>query len=424
MKRYFGFLALAFVVGCQKVEVVPEIVVEGVEVSEVGGVCSFGYELLNPQEGGALSVEIPQGNEWLSEAVVDQSARKVSMRVEENLVKEERSETVTLKYAYGDRSVTATAIITQSASQYDYVVDCTEGVSIYCESDALQQERLFKYRLVLADSYVLFPEAGSSCYTLDLIASKLTKDKLPKAGTYNMTNDAEIEDLTVTDLGANVVFYGEDVTDFSDCTRLALTDATVEVKKNDDGVYTIQAQLTDSEGKQHLVRYSGELELDEITIHSTLRADLELDLSDYIIQATNEGDYHDADHNNWMVRIFTPEMNSNDVFVAFDVLTSTEVDSEFTTTMVFEPYSEKNPGEETCYLPGEGGMRHSWMMTIDVYDPVSGQISVKSPSAPFCDGVLTIEPAENGRVDISGKFSDDAGYEITLHGENMPITYQ
>ncbi len=434
MNRILSFCAivcasLMIFASCEQVGEAPQIVMtttsDGhVFVGQKGGSCSFSYKVMNPREDGKVSLEIPSENEWLSNPVVDQVNNKITVTVQENTVKEERSETVTLRYTYGKQSVTTTALIKQGKSQFDYVVNCTEGLSIYCESDALRESRLFKYRLVLSDSYMSEPQSGSYCYTMDLIASKLTKDKLPKAGSYIMTEDAKIGDMTITNLGANVTFYEEDVDGMSVSKTIALTGALVDIEKDDNGVYSIEAMLVDEDFMQHLVRYKGELILEEITIHSTLRADVEVDLSDYVVEATNEGAYKSGNYNNWMIRIFNKEMKQDDLFIVFDALVPEDMTDGFAGNVEFYPYSDGSMLLDYAYLPGEGGMRHSWMLTIDSYDSESGQISVKDPSAPFCDGVLNIESGSGNVVNVSGTIIDDSGYKITLRGENMPITYK
>lgn len=399
-----------------------------ISAGAAGGACSFGFEVQNPVSGSLVMLEVPEGNDWITEPVIEFDGKigSVTLTLAENIDMDTRNEILTLRYLYGSgEEVTSAVSILQEGKEYDYVVECTSGISFYYGSGMLDSKNLFSYYLRLADCDLNAEErVNASVYSFDLYYKKRTEDKLPPAGTYIMVPEGSETDFCFTDANTLYEHYGEDDVNFSDYEQSYFTEGAVRIVRDGD-TYKIICALVDTEGKSHLVRYTGELSLTDMTALSTLKGDIELDITGYEAVLECYAGYFGTGLNKWVFKALPADIKEGDMFISLELLTSVTLDSEagITAPLTIESSNSTNPDVAVYFMPGQYGYLLSWLMTCGSYDDSTGEIEATAPSAPFVNGVIYLEPDEDGTMDFSADVTDDVGHSMKISGSGLTVKY-
>ncbi len=401
---------------------VPEIVITTsngqISINAAGGELSFDYEITNPAEDGVVTLEIPETNEWITSPVIDN--KSITITVAENTVAESRSELLTVRYTYRDSSVTAPVNIIQEAGVDEDVIRCTDAASYFHGREFTPG--FYTYYLMLGTGSIEEEEPNAVYYCFNLCNLDLSEDRSPIPGTYDMVPYEEWTDFTFDDW--NTYAYSSD--EEGNYYEYSFVDGSADIKK-DGNVYTINITLTDDLGEVHSIRYNGEIAITDLTAdreyYSTLEEDLNLDISGtHEVISWFYGDYYEVNMNNYMFVFSTPEMAHDDIYLVFEILTPIDENlSDGFQSLTFDSWYDYTTSSEYLYIPGASNHSYSWVLTIDEYDAEFDQFTIKSPKAPFYEGSLTITSNDDGTINMSAIGYDDKGFEINIHGENMPL---
>ncbi len=429
----FIFAVLSVVTACDKSASAPEITVSDsnsrIIVPAQGGDFVIDYEIVNPAPDGAVTVEVPTGNDWIADPVADNNSKTVRITVLPNRAKETRDALVTLKYTFGNRSVSTSVFFFQQEMVFDYYYECSKCVSTYWGLGQAADPNLHLCYLTLQTHEDMEnPVANSAIYYIDLWNQELAEDKLPLPGTYTMVPYKTEVDFSCNDYFSYCELFGDDIVDFSDYKMPDFTggEGTVTVER-DGSVYTIKGEFTDTEGLVHYVSFNGEPDFVDKTILSTLDKDVSADFTGYDIVAINWGDYYETELNYWSLQIKPLDIGPDDHFLFLEVLTPLTVDTEtgFNEAITFvDIYTyDEDPNATSCYIPGLLDYVNSWFLTCDFYDPSDASIYLKAPCGPCMKGPVTLTPDGEGTFAISADVFDDLGYNIRISGDKLTITY-
>ncbi len=385
-----------------------------------GGKCTFSYEITDPMEGGSVAIEIPSSCDWITDPVIDGNAGTITVTIAENLANSPRSEIVTVVYTYNEGSMAELVNVIQEESGYDYISLCVEGESYYMGPGMSQDPELTMYYIQLTtDTFEGdASEQSGYYYYIDLFNKIYTEDKLPVPGTYRMVKSGNEGDFNCTDYYT----WGQ-IKNAPGNEDLGFKSGQVTVERNDN-VYNIEASLTDTKGKKHLVRYTGELTFYNEYYLSTLTEDLTVDVSGYEIEAINWGNCYEIGSNFWMLNIATEAMLKGEPYISLAVATpmGTDHNTGFTAPMEFTeddtlPY---------FFFPGiesSGYSYFSWYYTLALDYDEAGGVYGTDPYGPFLTGSITLIPNEDGTVGISTDAYEDRGFNMKITGSNLTITY-
>lgn len=224
-------------------------------VSYKGGAMSLTYTLTNPVEGGI--VEASSEENWITGFSYEDGV--INFNVLESDVEEDRQATITVTYSYEGGSISAEAVLTQTAApHYDYKYVLTEFYGFYLGTmDGYYQGHAF----TLSFSDMPFREwgmeaPGSVIYSFEMYSEEPadTNNPLPVAGTYTigesyasapMTFSPDYSRASQTDEDYNTLFY------------VNFAGGTFEISYADNGDMVFEAVLTDTEGKTHHAQYTG-----------------------------------------------------------------------------------------------------------------------------------------------------------------------
>ncbi len=223
-----------------------------------GGNLTIGYNILNPRDGGRLSLEIPEGNDWISVYVIDEEFKTVTVTIAENMETESRSETLTFIYTYDKDSVTAQINIVQNECVYDYIGEGRNAASYFYGRGQLTDPDLNLYYLFISTTVSL--EQYTKIYYFALAHSTETEDMLPLPGTYTMVPLGTETDFCFDDYNTYAQFVGGDIENLTDLKDVNFEGGSGTVVVERDGsIYTIKANVIDDKGRKHKLTYTGEL---------------------------------------------------------------------------------------------------------------------------------------------------------------------
>ncbi len=378
---------------------------------------SLSYEILNPKEDGTVIVEIPETNDWISNPVIDVDAKTITMDLAKNQTPGSRSEIITVRYKYGEESVVAVANIIQTETVYDYVVNCTYSISKFYGQGMAEDMNLQCYylRMGTVNFNVNTREPKTWIYSFDFYLDEVTENKLPASGTYKFVTSGEETDFTFSDFGTSATYYGEDLVDYTDYMKLNFYEGTVTVEQEGDE-YTMVAILTDMDGKLHYVSYKGVPEMKDVTVLSTLEGNIEMELKNYDIVASDYDDFYGEGMRNWRFEIYG-DLYIGDYILVLDVLTPMDV-TEFTETILFDSYYAEPTEATSFYLPGQAEQQLSWLVTYH-----GDGVDFGDPSAAILYGTILLEAKDNGKFKMTTDVYDQLGNSIKLTMDDMEFYY-
>lgn len=224
-------------------------------VSYEGGEMSLTYTLTDPVEGG--TIEAHSDENWITGFSYEDGV--INFNVLESDVEEDRQATITVTYSYEGGSISAEAVLTQTAApHYDYKYVLTEFYGFYLGTmDGYYQGHAF----TLSFSDMPFDNwgmeaPGSVIYSFEMYSEEPTDpdNPLPVAGTYTigesyasapMTFSPDYSRASQTDENYTPLFY------------VNFAGGTFEISYADNGDMVFEAVLTDTEGKTHHAQYTG-----------------------------------------------------------------------------------------------------------------------------------------------------------------------
>lgn len=224
-------------------------------VSYEGGEMSLTYTLTDPVEGG--TIEAHSDENWITGFSYEDGV--INFNVLESDVEEDRQATITVTYSYEGGSISAEAVLTQTAApHYDYKYVLTEFYGFYLGTmDGYYQGHAF----TLSFSDMPFDNwgmeaPGSVIYSFEMYSEEPTDpdNPLPVAGTYTigesyasapMTFSPDYSRASQTDENYTPLFY------------VNFAGGTFEISYADNGDMVFDAVLTDTEGKTHHAQYTG-----------------------------------------------------------------------------------------------------------------------------------------------------------------------
>lgn len=275
-----------------------------------GSTFTVNYEIVNPYEDGNITASVESGSEWTSEPEVStdsDSTGTLSFTVSANGGKEERSASISVTYSYGEgNSVNAVIKITQKCNSYDYEMAAGYFTGTYFGTRyGLNGE--YNYYTWLSDmpfDEYGFGQPGGTYYRFDVYgaAPEDAANPYPADGIYTLGASGETKEMTFSPEYSTCALIGEGKVD----KLTYFTDGTLTVAHK-DGTYTIEATLTDTEGKTHHVCYSGEIMYED---QSEEEEGLEIIYKDIDFDATDASAvfYRQIDNDMWTtVQIYNTE---------------------------------------------------------------------------------------------------------------------
>ncbi len=404
MKRIiniFGIIyaVVALTVSCDPVEADrPSVILENdglINVPFEAGEAAIIYSVDKPVEGGVLTVEIAESNTWLSAEV---SETNISFTISENPGREDRSEMMTIRYTYGDESVKNYITVIQRGCEYDHVYDADFGGSIWLGNVYSVDQSLTKYNVLLETE-----DGIVAC--LDLSAPIDTEDKLPPEGEY-VAFEYRLEEgysISVGPYSSTYICQYYDV-DTYDYLAIGALESYVVVEREGD-IYTIRASIIDDrKGETFLVRYTGELEMDNGLVESTLTEDIDKSFDASSLGVMAEYGVYELDDNSnyWIIYIMAEEISEGQPVVYLELVTGADV---LTPASLAGTYStgtdDMRPG---TFIPGTYNYNGTWY--LEVSNVVGGQ-AYADIQAPVTSGTVTMELNADGTLNITLDGIDD-----------------
>ncbi len=413
MKKLLSICALCAAVfamaSCEMFQGDPEIVITTsngqITAEAAAGDVTFNYDVVNPRNGATVTLEIPEGNDWITNPVINQDAKSITVTLAENMVKETRNAILTVKYTYGDKNVTTAVSIIQKESLYDHIVTCTYGSVTYFGSQMNYNPELSTSILQISNEPLDDWYENSYYYVIDL-CGLVTENLMPAPGTYSYAQEEAEGTFGLTGMG-----YGEWVGDLDnddDYKEFIFTDGTVVVEY-EGNVCNITATLEDEDGDIHFIEYSGELEFYDQSAYSTLEDDLDLTLEDYGAYLIYYGDGYSMGSNN-----YTFQFIKDDAMVLVDVCVSPELylENGFS-TITFNVIDQNSTAEDNVFIygfPSGNTLLGCWYYN-----------QADMSMAPFIDGKITVTDNGDKTYNVSADVIDDRGFNITISGTNLPL---
>lgn len=256
-----GMASLFFVNGCKKpVEVVPptlELETTEFTASAEGEVVSVPYVLANAEDGAVVSVKPAETYDWAEVTGIGKSAIEVT--VAKNETTAARSASFTVSYT-GVSDVEFT--VSQPAGEepvpeYDYEFEMTNFTSTWY-GDQFGNNGEHNYYTWISDKPFTedgYTQPGGTYYLFDIYASAPSDENTPTipAGTYTLGAFEATERGTFTPDNSTGVRYGEEGKEW----EVAFESGTLVVSYEGTTI-TMDAVMTDTEGKTHHVTYTGD----------------------------------------------------------------------------------------------------------------------------------------------------------------------
>lgn len=244
--------------GCEKPEPPapdPELnmVSQTVQAVYEGGEYEIAYTLDNPVEG--CEIEPVPEVDWIGGFDFSQEG-KIAFTVEANFSKEQREGSIVVSYDYGDGLFQRGRVnVVQDGCPYDYIFNATKAFGSYYEGDG----DYYTYLSDLGVDEEGYPLAGGTYYLFDIYVSTPysgSGDVAAPEGTYVFSEDGDdyvsldySEWFKMDDSGSDYEVSG------------SYESGTLTISKDDSGNWVYRAELTDDEGRTHLVLYTGPVNL-------------------------------------------------------------------------------------------------------------------------------------------------------------------
>lgn len=235
---------------------IPEIVVdENFLIPASGGDFEIVYEIVNPVEGGTLSVEAETG-EWISNIVWND--RTVSFTAGENPETQDRTDVLKLMYEYGENDrVEATVSIVQAAAEeekpaYDYEYELSEFWGSYENNTFLERHEFTTWILDNPFNGQGLPADGTVNYNFILYTAvpEDSANPFPTEGTYSLDVNYSYAEMTFA------ASFGLTASNYYPTNFL---EGTLTVTKDGDNA-VFDAVLLDVDSMTHHMVYTGPAE--------------------------------------------------------------------------------------------------------------------------------------------------------------------
>ncbi len=409
MKKLFVFCVLMSamllsLVSCEQQIADPVVEVENggqIVFPYEGGEASIGYTVVNPVEGGVLSVEIPAENTWITATLLEDA---VFFTVADSKKSENRMETVTLNYLYGESCVKSYINVIQEAAEFDYQIEAEVGSCTWYSNVDSNDPGLYNYSLVLRTN-------DGVIASFDLFAPEDTEDMLPPAGIYVSHEYGDEEGYTLC-VGYESYSYvykvNEDMSYEYDI--VVAIGSEIEITREAD-VFTITAFVVAEEsGEKFLVSYEGGLKADNGLIQSTLTEDVDETIDAAEMGLIARAMYYDNgefgyESNSWMIYIMNEDYVIGNPVIFLELCTDQNaVSPDFlggTYTADADYYDNRTPG---TFLPGSMGYSGVWYTVVSDISEIGGVYY--DLEAPVMNGYVKLE------------MNDDYSFTIVVDGDD------
>lgn len=236
-----------------------EITSGDISVDPAGQECSVSYTITGIAENGIISARCLA--EWI-ETLDYGTEGVVTFTALPNENDSDRSTTLTVIYTYGEGLAVKDSIsIHQSADTetVDYKFEMKELYGIYY-GVKYGQNGEYSYFTTLSDlPYGAdgYSQPGGTYYILDMFGPAPENGSyMCPVGTYTLGEPGATEEFTFTpdiSFAATISEDGETRT-----MNVTFTEGTIDVSKDENGYYVIEADMVDNEGKKHHVSYAGD----------------------------------------------------------------------------------------------------------------------------------------------------------------------
>lgn len=255
-----GMATLFFVNGCKKpVEVVPptlELETTEFVASAEGEVVSVPYVLANAEDGAVVTVKPAENYDWAEVTSIGKSTIEVTVALNETTLQRAASFTVSYSGA-SDVEFTVSQAAGEPEPEYDYEFEMTNFSSTwYGDQYGLNGEH--NYYTWISDmpfSSDGYTQPGGTYYLFDIYASAPADESTPliPAGTYTLGEYQATASGTFSPDYSKGARYDENGLEW----QVEFAEGTLVVSYEGTTI-TMDAVLTDTEGKTHHLTYTGE----------------------------------------------------------------------------------------------------------------------------------------------------------------------
>lgn len=361
---------------------------DSLQVPSEGGKFSVLYDVLVSVEGAGVSAVC--GAEWINGLAVSDTA--VHFIVSPFDGKEPRSASIVLRYVYGGTVLSDEVMVEQDGLGYDVRVEALDYNGLYqVSADTLYAEVYF--------SDDVFSSPGSTAVWLKIpMQDNEENSRGLSEGTYTVGQDGSLG--TISD----ALYYTINSTadDFESLTVLEKGTLTV---KSDNGVYLFEGSFTGEDGLVYNVTYRGNGGLMDLDAKSTLRSDMEADLSDHEkCRATFYGMMSRA--YGWEI-VVAADDGYCDMF-EFTLYTEESTVETGIPDGVYVASTDRTAG--TFY-------QGTWAGSLTTGSWYTHYARYGSCDAPVVDGTVSVKNNADGTVSLTFDCVDDARYPHRITGE-------
>lgn len=380
-----------------------------VSVAGDGGEFTITYTLENPSEDGSLTATA-EGADWCTFNI--ETDGEITVTVAASDVAEERTATITVTYTFRGTQTTSFNVNLTQAPHYDYDIVATilYPANGYHGDDYSAQAGDMVYGFILSDNvnydnhYYLALQAGEPS-DMNAIA--------PPVGTYtaamsDQTNASGQFKLLKNGWMAETPYhtYGKNGGSMS-----SIISGTVEVTE-EDGVYTIDAVLTDTRMNVHHIVYTGKISLPDVRepeepAVSLLTEDVNLDWPNALFLSG----YYWSSTGSWTFELRESQYAYYQEQLKFELYPDASVNPDTYDGLplgTFEINDTKAPNTMLSGTTNGTSLSGSWLYKN------GAQPAYSEYAAPFVDGTLTLSKDDSGMTVGVLNAYDDAGNEINV----------
>ncbi len=331
------------------------------------------YTIVNPVEGGRLTVSVPEDAMWLTATVAETC---INVAVTENSMDDSRSAMLTLLYTYGDASVKNYINVIQETLEFDYVIDASSCVCTWYGNPEHNPD-MTNYNLLLKTT-------DGVIVSLDLLAPEETEDQLSPVGEYIAYEYGSEEGLALS-VGAYAYSYLYKITPDYDYEYDVTADlGSVVLVDRDGDTFTVKASIVAYEtGQKFLVRYTGEMVADNGLINSSLKEDFSKTYNAAELGVTAFGGCYSQDGTDskyWNVYIGPEDYKLGDPYVFMEFFTAGDitVPKKLVGVYTADPDFETNMAPNT-FIPGSAGYSGTWFAEVGEITEISAYAGAEAP---------------------------------------------
>lgn len=263
-----------------------------IQATADGGVYELACSIDNPVEGAVL--DLAPDSEWIS--AWEFTGEKLSVTVDPNYDNADRNAVIAVTYTYGEGLVLEDQISVHQVYQYDYNLEAKflDAGGYFTGRSGNEPDWCF-YLSDLGMNADGDMQANATYYRLDICAGVAPEDYtdifLPE-GTYSLSANTMYPGYIDASSGYAFGTYAQYLPGPGYAVLALISDGTLEVAEDADGIYTIDINLKTAEGFTLSGRYVGEIEIPNIpgSGFSTLTGDYYVDLSEATEFTTFNGD--------------------------------------------------------------------------------------------------------------------------------------